>query len=315
MTLVSTTPKVPAPAPSGPSRRTRSTALQTSSALLVTARPRQWLKNVLVLAAPSAAGVMLIPSTAAAALWAGIAFTLAAASTYFVNDARDVEADRLHPVKARRPVAEGVIGRRSAYRGGVVLGALALAAAAPLGWSTTAVIAAYLALTLTYSTWLKNQAVLDILAVAAGFVLRAVAGATATGVQLSNWFLLVALFGSLYLVISKRVAEQAGSVTAATVRPTLGGYPPAWLQQVLVLSLTGTVLSYATWALQYVGADVARPALALSVLPFLAALMRYSLLVARGLGEAPEKVLTSDRFLLVAGAVWAVLVGSALYLT
>jgi decaprenyl-phosphate phosphoribosyltransferase len=86
------------------------------------------------------------------------------------------------------------------------------------------------------------------------------------------------------------------------------------LQQVLTMSLTGTVLAYATWAVQYIGTDIWRPALALSVLPFMTVLLRYSLLVARGAGEAPEDVLVSDRFLLLAGVVWAVLLGNALYL-
>ena len=93
----------------------------------------------------------------------------------------------------------------------------------------------------------------------------------------------------------------------------LAGYPPAWLQQILTVSLAGTVLAYASWAVQYAGRDVALPMLALSVLPFLAALLRYSLLVARGDGEAPEQVFT-DHFLLGAGIVWAALVGGALYL-
>ncbi|SDD77877.1 decaprenyl-phosphate phosphoribosyltransferase [Sanguibacter gelidistatuariae] len=286
----------------------------TLSALVETARPRQWLKNVLVFAAPGAAGVLVVPATAAAAVLAAIVLTVASAGIYFVNDAKDVASDRRHPTKALRPVASGRIAPATAYAVGLGLSVFALVAALPLGLTFVAVVATYLALTLSYSAWLKRQPVIDIMAVASGFVLRAIAGAVATGVVLSSWFLLVALFGSLFLVTAKRVAEQMHPTGTTTTRAVLDGYPQSWLQQVLTLSLTGTVLAYATWAFQYVGSDVAMPALALSVVPFLAILLRYSLLVALGDGEAPERLLTSDRFLLVAGAVWAALVGCALYL-
>lgn len=317
MTLTSTTPAT-TPRPAIPHTAGPPTPAghpgATLSGFVQTARPRQWLKNVLVFAAPGAAGMLLLPATAAAAVWAAVVLTMASAGIYFVNDAKDVESDRCHPTKSLRPVASGRIAPATAYAIGLGLGALALLAAAPLGLAFAAVVATYLALTLAYSTWLKRQPVVDILAVAAGFVLRAIAGAVATGIVPSSWFLLVALFGSLFLVTAKRVAEQNHPVGATTTRAVLDEYPPSWLQQVLTLSLTGTVLAYATWAVQYLGTDVAMPALALSVGPFLAALLRYSLLVARGEGETPERLLTSDRFLLVAGVVWAALVGSALYL-
>jgi decaprenyl-phosphate phosphoribosyltransferase len=267
-----------------------------------------------VLAAPAAAGVLLQPSTALAALWAAGVFVLASTSTYFVNDARDVAADRLHPVKSRRPVAAGRLGVRTAYWIGAGLAVVAPLAALPLGGALVGVVVLYLALTLSYSWWLKSHAVVELLAVASGFVLRAVAGGVATGVVLSNWFLLVALFGSLFLVTAKRAAEGQRGEAGSAVRAVVGGYPTAWLQQMLTVSLTGTVLAYASWALQYVGQDIALPVLALSVLPFLALMMRYSLLVARGDGEAPEDVVFADPFVLTAGVVWAVIVGSALYL-
>lgn len=284
------------------------------AAVLETARPRQWSKNVLVLAAPAAAGVLLQPSTAVAALWAAGVFVLCSSSTYFINDAGDVAADRVHPTKSRRPVAAGRLGVRTAYAIGAALAILAPIAALLLGPALVGVVLLYLALTLAYSLWLKSHAVVELLAVASGFLLRAIAGGVATGIALSNWFLLVALFGSLFLVTAKRLAEAQRGADGSLTRTVLGGYPVAWLQQTFTMSLTGTVLAYASWALQYVGRDVAPPVLALSVLPFLAVMLRYSLLVARGAGEAPEDLIFSDRVLLGAGVVWAVLVGSALYL-
>jgi decaprenyl-phosphate phosphoribosyltransferase len=298
--------------PSAPPRSgRRSSVRSTVAAVLDTARPRQWPKNALVLAAPAAGGVLLRPLTAVAAAWALVVFVLASAATYLVNDARDVAADRRHPAKCRRPVAAGRLAVGTAYRIGIGLALLAVAAALPLGPPLAAVVVVYLSLTLAYTLWLKDRPVLDLLAVASGFLVRAAAGGIATDVPLSNWFLLVAMFGSLFLVTAKRSAEARDG---GTTRKVLQGYPTAWLQQVLTMALTGTVLAYASWALQYVGQDVARPLLALSVLPFLAGMLRYSLVVAQGGGEAPEQVVFTDRFLLATGVVWMALIGGALYL-
>jgi decaprenyl-phosphate phosphoribosyltransferase len=287
------------------------------AALLRTARPRQWLKNVLVFAAPAAAGTILAPATAATAGVAFAAFTLAAIGIYFVNDAADAAADRRHPVKSSRPVAAGLISPGAARMIGFGAAAAALVVAVAVGWWFAAVVAGYLALNGAYSTRLKHIAVVDVLVVAVGFLLRVAGGAVATGVAVSDWFLLVALFGSLFLVTAKRAAERShlrDSDGGMPTRPTLAGYSTQWLHQILTMSLTGTVMAYALWAFQYVGHDVALPLLALSLVPFLAALMRYSLLVARGGGEAPEKVLTSDGFLMLAGLGWVLTAGGGLYL-
>lgn len=294
-------------APSG------STLARQARALLMTARPKQWVKNGLVLAAPAAAGTLLSPTVDLQVIGAMGAFVLASAGTYFINDARDAVADRANPAKASRPVAAGVVSERTAYSVGILLAVLSLAAALPLGWPLMAVLAAYLAITTTYSSWLKHLPILDILVVASGFVLRAMAGAVVTATALSSWFLLVALFGSLFIVTAKRYAEHEHYLVTGIARPTVQGYPTAWLQQVLTLSLAGTVLAYATWALQYIGTDVSMPLLAISVVPFLAVMLRYSLLVSLGGGEAPEHMM-GDRFLLVAGVLWAAAVGGAIYL-
>ncbi|BCY11599.1 decaprenyl-phosphate phosphoribosyltransferase [Actinoplanes sp. L3-i22] len=274
--------------------------------LLVTARPRQWIKNVLVFAAPLAAGVLVRPGS----LVALAAFILASAGTYFVNDASDVAADRRHPVKSRRPVAAGLVPVRTAWLIGLGLSAAAPLVAALAGPATAGCVAAYLALTFAYSSGLKRIAVLDILAVAGGFLLRTIGGAYAARVPMSSWFLLTALLGSLFLVTGKRLSELRRDGTG---RAVLAGYSTSWLQQTMTMTLTGAVLAYAGWAFDFAGDDSSLPLLGLSLVPFLAALMRYSLLVSRGDGEAPENLLVSDRFLLVAGFAWAVLVTVAIY--
>lgn len=310
MTLVGTTAQEPVP---GAAVR-RGRLPSTPGAVLEAARPQQWLKNVLVLAPAAAAGTLLQPSVAVTALSTTAIFVVASAGVYLVNDARDVAADRLHPTKSRRPVASGRLAPRTATRVGLTAAVLALVAAGSQGPMVLAAVLAYLALTTAYSLGLKRVAVVDILVVALGFVLRTVGGAVATGVSLSSWFLLVALFGSLFLVTAKRLAEVVRTDAPNDARAVLSSYPVSWLQQVVTLSLTATVVTYATWALQYRGLDVAMPALAASVAPFLAVLLRYSLLVAQGDGEEPERLLTHDRLLLVVASMWAVLVGAALYL-
>jgi decaprenyl-phosphate phosphoribosyltransferase len=280
-------------------------ATPVSSPLLVTARPRQWIKNVLVFAAPLAAGVLVVPASFVAL----VAFVLASAATYFINDAVDVEADRRHPVKSRRPVASGAISVRTGWVSGLGLMAAALAVALLAGLALFGCVAAYLTLTFAYSWRLKRIAVVDILAVAGGFLLRTVGGAVAAGVAMSSWFLLTALLGSLFLVTGKRLSELRRDGGGRVV---LAAYSMSWLQQTLTMTLTGTVIAYACWAFEFSG-DASLPLLGLSLVPFLAGLMRYSLLVARGDGEAPEDLLASDRFLLVSGFAWGTMATAAIY--
>jgi decaprenyl-phosphate phosphoribosyltransferase len=295
--------------------RVVSSPFATSVDLVRTARPRQWVKNVLVLAAPFAGRSLTDPHIAGRAFLALIAFTAAAAATYCLNDVRDAATDRADAVRSSRPVASGRVSATAATVTGVACAGISSALAALLGWQTLVVLVTYLALTTLYSTRLKHIAVVDVLAVAGGFLLRAVAGGVATGTRLSDWFLLVALFGSLFLVAAKRSAEQVRcSSGAVAMRPVLDIYPASWLQQMTTMALTGAVVSYAMWAFQYRGADIAPHLLAASLVPFLAGMMRYALLVTRGAGETPERLLMADRFLLFAGALWVCLLGVALYL-
>ena len=277
-----------------------------TSPYLVTARPRQWVKNVLVFAAPPAAGAVVRPANVVAL----VAFVLASAATYFVNDAVDADADRRHPVKSRRPVALGAIPIRAAWRAGLGLTVTAVAVAAAVGPALAGCVAAYLALTFAYNLGLKRVAVVDILAVAGGFLLRTAGGSVAAGTPMSNWFLLTAALGSLFLVTGKRLGELRRDRTG---RAVLSAYTLPWLQQTFTMTLTGTVIAYACWAFKFPGTDAFLPLLGLSLVPVLAGLLRYSLLVAQGDGEAPENLLASDRFLLVTGGVWVAMATVAIY--
>ncbi|MGN6612545.1 MAG: decaprenyl-phosphate phosphoribosyltransferase [Angustibacter sp.] len=283
--------------------------------LLALGRPRQWLKNALVLAAPAAGGVLLRPDALERTLAATVAFVGASAAVYALNDTLDADADRRHPTKRERPVAAGTVSTRLALAAAAAVGAGAVALAAALGWVTALIVGCYLVVSVAYSLWFKHVPVLDVVVVATGFVLRALGGASAVSLHVSSWFLLVSLFGALFIVSAKRRAEVRSVGAAGGTRASLDAYTGDWLSQVLVMSLTGTLIAYASWAFQVTGRDTVRPVLAVSVLPVLVALLRYLLMVDRGDGERPEVSLVGDRLLLVCALAWCALMAWGLYLT
>ncbi len=284
-------------------------------ALVGLVRPRQWVKNVLVLAAPGAAGVLTEANMAARTLVAFVALSLAASGTYALNDAADAEADRLHPVKRLRAVASGRVTVGTAR----LLGAVLLTAGIGFGflsgtWQLPVVVACYVALTTAYSLVLKHVPVFDIAAVAAGFVLRGLAGAAATGVPVSDWFLIVASFGSLLMVVGKRETELRLIGEGAT-RPILARYPEPFLRTVRTLAATGVLLSYALFAFERAGeATAALPWFELSFVPFTLAILVYLLRIEEGLAAEPTEVVLRDRSLQAIGLVWAVVFALGVHL-
>ena len=283
--------------------------------LLRTSRPKQWTKNVLVFAAPGANGSLSQGTALAHTLIAFVCFCLAASGTYFLNDAADVASDRRHPTKRNRPVAAGVVsvGLARAVGVGLVLSAIALSFAAR--WELAVTIAGYVAITTLYSMVLKDVAVVDIVAVASGFVLRAVAGVTATGVPISEWFLIVASFGSLFMVAGKRRAERLEmGEDAVSVRATLGEYSDAFLAYVLTVSSGTVFVAYSIWAFEKAEeAHLSVPWYQLSIVPFVLGILRYALLVDQGKGYAPEELVLTDRTLQVIGVFWVVVFGLGIY--
>jgi decaprenyl-phosphate phosphoribosyltransferase len=276
--------------------------------LIQAVRPKQWVKNVLVLAAPAAAGIIFRPRPLLQTLVAFVSFTGCAAAGYLINDSRDIEADRRHPVKCLRPLAAGVVGVTLARWTAAILAAGAVALAAALsGWQLAVTLVAYLACTAAYSLRLKHVPIVEMLVVAAGFLLRAIAGAAATHVALSRWFLIVAGFGSLYMVVGKRYAEVTTLGEGARVtRRILNEYPPSFLRQTRELCAGVTLIAYCLWAFER-GTGSAAVWCQLSIIPITLGLLRYALLLERGEGGAPEDVVLGDRTLLTAGAVWIVL--------
>jgi decaprenyl-phosphate phosphoribosyltransferase len=285
--------------------------------LLRTARPLQWTKNLLVFAAPGAAGVLDNWPELGQAVLSFVAFCLAASGVYFWNDSLDVEADRRHPTKRFRPIAAGVVSVRTGQIVGSLLLALGCGVAGLTGrWETVGILATYVVTTIAYSLWLKHVAVVDLVVIASGFVLRAAAGAVAVDVVMSKWFVLCTVFGSLFIVTGKRYAElREMGPDAGEVRPTLAAYTPAYLRVVLTMSCGAAVISYCQWAFEtkeLSGSDL--PFYELSIVPMLTALLRYALVLEDGHGAAPEEVFANDRVLQLLGLAWVVVFGLGVYL-
>jgi decaprenyl-phosphate phosphoribosyltransferase len=291
--------------------------MSVAGGLIRTARPRQWVKNVLVFAAPGAAGVLTRGGPVLRSLAAFAVFCVAASGTYFLNDSLDVDADRRHPTKRSRPIAAGVVGAGPAAVIGIVLLAGGLGAAAGVNRRLWVVVAVYVAVQVSYSLYLKHQPVYDLAAVTAGFVLRGIGGGVAADVPISEWFLIVATFGSLLMVTGKRLGEKAelGSDGGAH-RATLDAYSPAFLRVVLAVSASGAIIGYWLWAfdLQTALQHHADPIwYQLSIVPMTVALLRYTFIVEGGRGATPEAIVFTDRPLQLMGLVWAVLFGLGVY--
>lgn len=277
--------------------------------LLLTARPKQWVRNVLVIAAPAAAGELFSVHALTRLALVFVLFTACAAAVYLVNDARDADADRAHPVKCRRPVAAGRVPVPAAYAAGIALGVLAPAVAARVcPPAAAALLTAYLAVQLAYCVSLKHVLVVDLVAVTTGFVMRAVIGGLALGIPPSRWFLITTGFGALFVVAAKRYSEAVQMTgKAGATRALLTEYTTGYLRFVWQLAAGVAVLGYCLWALEEGGVPHTGvlPWRQLSVVAFVLAVLRYAVFADRGTAGEPEDVVLGDRALAVIGLIWA----------
>lgn len=278
-------------------------------------RPRQWLKNVLVVAAPLATlgGNVHYDyrDVAYKVAVAFVVFSLAASATYLINDARDVHADRQHPIKRFRPIAAGVVAPALAYTLAIALAATSLAVSLVTAPKLAVVIAIYIAIQLGYSFGLKHQAVLDICLVSSGFLIRAVAGGVATGIPLSQWFLLVMAFASLFAVAGKRYAElQVAERTGAKIRKALENYTGTYLRFVWTTSATAAIVFYGLWAFERDGHSGSW--FAVSMIPITIAVLRYAVDVDGGMAGEPEDIVLGDRVLQLLGVAWVAIICTAI---
>lgn len=279
--------------------------------LLTTARPTQWVKNLLVFAAPVAAASIhrmdaLVPVVATFA-----AFCLVASGTYFLNDVRDVQSDRRHPRKRHRPVAAGVVPRQVAIRVGVALLVAGLALSLLTGPGVAVIVTGYVMLTTAYTYSLKDIAVLDITTISVGFLLRALAGGVAADLMVTDWFIIVVSFGALFVATGKRFSELRALGPTNATRAALTAYSEPFLRNLTFAALTVTILAYCAWIFDRPGDD---PWLTASVLPLVLGLLRYGLHIERGEAEAPDHVILRDGPIQVLGLGWIVLFSAGIYL-
>jgi 4-hydroxybenzoate polyprenyltransferase len=237
-----------------------------------------------------------------------VAYCAASSAAYLVNDVRDAEHDRTHPLKRLRPVARGELSRRNALLLGAALAFVAFGLVAPLGLASIGFLALFLALQGAYSLGLKHVVLVDVFAIAALFVIRSAAGAEAVDVRISSWLLLVTALLALFLALAKRRSEL---VLPGSSRPVLEGYSLALVDQLIAVTVACTIAAYAIYTF-----TAHSPAL-MATIPFVVfGLFRYLLLVHRDdLGEEPENVLLTDRPLVAAVVLWVVTAAAILAAT
>jgi 4-hydroxybenzoate polyprenyltransferase len=273
--------------------------------VLETMRPRQWTKNAFVLAAIVFAGDALHVDDILATLRMVVAFCLASGVAYLINDARDAEVDRHNPRTARRPIARGDLSPAAAVASAVVVTVAALAIALSINLESVGVIAAYLAVQFVYSAGLKHVILLDVLLISSGFVLRALGGAVAIDVRMSEWLLVCTGLLALFLALGKRRAEViALGGQAAPHRPVLDGYSVGLLDELIAVVTPATVVLYTVYAvLGAASSDM------LLTVPFVIyGVFRVLLLIHHGSGETeePDLVIWRDRPLLACVVGWGV---------
>jgi decaprenyl-phosphate phosphoribosyltransferase len=279
-------------------------------ALVQACRPRQWIKNALVGLAPAAAGELTRGPVVNRLVATFAAFCLLSSATYLLNDVRDRHQDRLHPKKRRRPIASGRLQPGTALRAAGVLATSALLVCLLLGPMVALIAVCYLILTTSYSIVWRQLVVVDLLVVAAGFVLRVGAGAAATGVTLPVSLTAVTMALALFLVTGKRYAEFLVRGTGGATRATLARYSAGLLRAVLACSAAVGCVAYLHWAFVDTGLD---RLLELSTVPFVLCIGRYARAIRGGAGEAPDEVILGDPVLLALAGTWAALFVAGVY--
>ncbi|MBM4156458.1 MAG: decaprenyl-phosphate phosphoribosyltransferase [Lentisphaerae bacterium] len=280
-------------------------------------RVRQWTKNLAVFAALVFARRLTDPASLAEVMEAFVAFCLASSAAYIVNDIRDRDADRLHPVKSRRPIAAGAVGVGEAWVLAAVLVAAAFAAAALSGVRLVASVAAYLALQAAYNLKLKHVPTLEVFALAAGFVIRVAAGAWILAVEVSPWLLLCTMNLALFLALAKRRHELIEMEDGAGAhRKVLDSYSPHLLDQMISIVAAATVVTYALYTLAEQTVRKFGSAHMIWTTPFvILGVFRYLYLIhQKKLGGSPEWVLLTDLPILATVVLWAATAAAIVYL-
>jgi 4-hydroxybenzoate polyprenyltransferase len=298
-------------------------------AVIKVARPVHWIKNLSLFAAIFLAGMLDNKGQFMKVVWGFIAFGFATSATYVINDILDVKSDRMHPIKSSRPIASGALPITLGFLEAVVLAGVALFISAPLNPLFFLLVISYLVLQLFYSLGLKNIAILDILIIATGFVIRVYAGAFVINAHLSVWFLLCVISVALFLASGKRRAElnliaNTGDVTRKSLsnykRELLNSYVTmfgnaSWMSWALFTFFESPKATLPFWlVLAELSKTTTVDKLLMSTIPVVIfGIMRYESLIFEEKSEAPEKLLLTDPGLIIAVALWIFLVFWVLY--
>jgi len=284
--------------------------------IIISMRPAQWVKNTVVLAALVFAQRLLVPIDIVKSLGAFAIFCMISGAGYLFNDVCDAESDRRHETKRLRPVASGELPARTALGTAAVVTLVALVVSALLGTEFLLTAAAYLILNALYSLWLKRVVIIDVMAVALGFMLRAIAGGEALNVEISPWLVICTIFLALFLVMGKRRQELVFMKENATShRSVLAEYSSQLLDQMIAVVTTSTVIVYVLYTTSPSVQDKLGTTKLFITIPFVVyGIFRYLYLVhGRAQGGSPERLLFSDLPLLVNVLLWFAAACLALY--
>lgn len=300
-------------------------------AIFRAARPRQWIKNFVLFAGLILSGQLNLVPSLVTSLQAFLIFCAASSSTYFLNDVFDIERDRLHPFKSKRPVASGLVPVWMATLLALIIIVIILPLSYNLAPSFFMAVLIYLVLQLFYSAYLKSIILLDVMTIAAGFVLRVYAGLWVIDAHLNVWFLLAVISFALFLAIGKRRSEATLLQSqAAKHRETLSGYPQNLLDALTSMFANSTWLAYAIFTFlqppifarqKIVGIfdnfelPFGQAKYLMATIPVVIyGVMRYLYIIyEKKEGESPERVLLTDRPLLIAVVLWLVMVIGIIY--
>lgn len=328
----SKSPAAPVRANNAKERRTMSTTAAPGSvappvkwrrpkALLLATRPRQWMKNLLVFAAPGAAGLLGHAAVLERTAMTFAIFLIASAGTYLLNDAMDATADRLHPEKAARPIASGALDRKLALGAAGAFLTLAIGAASYLGGiELGAVLGSYVLINVCYSLGLKRVPVIELACVASGFVLRSVAGGVCVHVPISAWFSIITSGAALLVVAGKRSAEiDLYNRTGVLHRQVLASYSVSYLRTVRMIASSVSIVSFCLWGFQRASvldvrhSDGSGIFFVLAIIPYVLGVLSVERSIDNGEGGAPENLVLHNRTIQALGFCCLALVAFGIY--
>ncbi|MGA2090341.1 MAG: decaprenyl-phosphate phosphoribosyltransferase [Endomicrobiales bacterium] len=284
--------------------------------LIISLRPRQWIKNLFLLAGILFSRHLFDPAFLEVVISAFVVFCLLSGAVYLLNDVKDIENDKNHPRKSLRPIAADLLSKKAALVSFYVITALSLGVAFLLGMPFFLTAVGYFILQVAYTLFLKDMVILDVFSIAAGFVLRVIAGAVVINVVISPWLVICTTLLALFLGLSKRRHEiETLLETAHTHRTVLQSYSTYLLDQMIGVVTASAVVCYALYTMAPETVARFNTRNLLFTIPFvLYGIFRYLFLIhKKGEGGNPETVLTADLPLLIDIVLWALTAGFIIY--